>query len=181
MKIYTKTGDNGTTGLLDGERVSKNSLRVNVYGTIDELNSIIGIITTLKIPEELKSTFSKLNNVLFEAGSDLASPNNTTKVKNISRIKEEHIFWLEKLIDEYDLKLPPLKNFILPGGTNASAYLHNARTVCRRAERLAVSLSEQENLGDYIIKFLNRLSDYLFMAARMVNFLSGVEDVIWKK
>jgi cob(I)alamin adenosyltransferase len=180
MKIYTKTGDDGTTGLHNGSRVPKNSYRVETYGTVDELNSIIGIISSLDVPELMKHTLEKINKFLFELGSDLASPleNNTFEVV---RIGEHHIVWLETLIDEYEKQLPPLKNFILPGGTILSAYLHNARTICRRAERKAVTLSNYENIGEHVIIFLNRLSDFFFVAARMANYLAGVHDVKWTK
>ena len=181
MKIYTKTGDDGTTGLFNGQRVSKNALRVNVYGTVDELNSIIGIITTLPdLPPKLKTAMNIINNLLFNLGSDLATPLNPTPKFEVPRIKNENIIWLESLIDKYDTELQPLRNFILPGGTMSSAFLQNARTVCRRAERLAVELSGEEFLGDYAIKFLNRLSDYLFTAARYANHLNYVNDVLWE-
>ncbi len=182
MKIYTKTGDDGTTGLFNGQRVLKSSLRVECYGTVDELNSIIGIVTTIPdLPLKIKESITVINNLLFNLGSDLATPLNPPPKFEVPRINEENIEWLENLIDEYDTILPPLKNFILPGGTMSSAFLQNARTVCRRAERLAVSLSTQENLGDYTVKFLNRLSDYLFTAARYANFLNGVNDINWTK
>jgi len=179
MKIYTKTGDDGTTGLFGGKRVQKSDLRVHVYGTIDELNSIIGLITTKNVNERIKDVLIDLNNLLFVAGSDVATPLEPKPRFNIDRIDETHILWLEKLLDEYTNELPELKNFILPGGTEVSALLQFARTTCRRAERYAVELSMNENFGEYIVKFLNRLSDFLFTAARMANFLEGIEDVKW--
>lgn len=177
MKIYTKTGDNGTTSLFDGQRVRKDNLRVETYGTVDELNSIIGLAIAFEIPEPIKNDLITINNDLFILGGDLATPiNMQLKVK---RINEEHINWLERKIDEYTEVLPPLKNFILPGGVQSAAFLHQARTVCRRLERIAVSLSEIEDIGQFVISYINRLSDYLFVAARFANFLNKKEDVIW--
>ncbi len=182
MKIYTKTGDNGTTSLFNGQRVMKSALRVEVYGTVDELNSIIGIVSTLPdLPAEIINSIEVINNLLFNLGSDLASPLNPAPKFDVPRINGENIKWLEKLIDTYVEQLPPLKNFILPGGTMSAAYLQNARTVCRRAERLAVSLATDEDLGEFAIKFLNRLSDYLFTAARYSNLLNGMNDINWTK
>lgn len=180
MKIYTKTGDDGSTGLFNGQRVQKSDLRVETYGTVDELNSIIGTITTFDLPEEMRRVLKKLNNLLFTLGSDLATPLSPPPKFEVIRIDESNIHWLEELIDSYTEKLPPLRNFILPGGATASAFLHIARTVCRRAERLAVSLSAKEDLGPYVVKFLNRLSDFLFTASRMTNMLAGYDDVVWK-
>ncbi len=177
MKIYTKTGDNGTTSLFDGQRVRKDNLRVETYGTVDELNSIIGLALAFDIPAEMKNDLIKINKDLFILGSDLATPiNNQIKV---NRIDDHHIKWLEQKIDEYTEILPPLRNFILPGGSHSAAFLHQARTVCRRLERIAVTLSEAEDLGQFVIIYINRLSDYLFVAARFANFLNNREDVVW--
>jgi cob(I)alamin adenosyltransferase len=177
MKIYTKTGDDGSTGLNGGKRVPKSDLRVSVYGTIDELNSLLGIAVAFDVPEPIKESLVKLNSILFIAGSDIATPMNN-KI-NIERINTENILWLENLIDEYTSQLPELRHFILPGGSQQSAFLHLARTVCRRAERIAVELSQSEELGEFIIKFLNRLSDYLFTASRYANQLAGKADIEW--
>jgi cob(I)alamin adenosyltransferase len=181
MKIYTKTGDDGTTGLFNGSRVSKNSLRVNTYGTVDELNSIIGLAIAFDMPTEMLPTFKKISRTLFNLGSDFATPLLPTPKFSVPRISEENILDLERLIDQYDEKLTPLKSFILPGGSKSASFLHQARTVCRRAERLAVELSSHEDLGLYAVKFLNRLSDFLFTAARMANHLSNIPDEIWEK
>ena len=178
MKIYTKTGDDGSTGLFGGQRVSKSNLRVDVYGTIDELNSVIGIVIANDPREKMIETLESICSKLFVAGSDIATPIENAKV-SIQRISEDDITSLEKLIDEYTSVLPELKHFILPGGSKTSAYLHLARTVCRRAERLAVELSLSENIGDFIIRYLNRLSDFLFTASRYANYLEGVEDKQW--
>lgn len=180
FKIYTKTGDKGTTALFGGTRVSKHSIRIETYGTVDELNATIGIaLTENQIPDSVRTTLLQLSSLLFSVGADLATPLHPTPKYPIPRIEASHSEWLEQFIDQYDTELEPLKNFILPGGTKASAYLHLARTVCRRAERLAVLLAEQEDIGDAIIPFLNRLSDYLFTTARYVNFKNNVQDVQW--
>lgn len=179
MKIYTKTGDDGTTGLFSGKRVSKADLRVETYGTVDELNSIIGLILTYDLPKSTMKHFTTLSNLLFIMGSDLATPSDANVVKyKLDRIEDKHIEWLEKLIDKYSEDLPELKNFILPGGTRVAALCHQARTVCRRAERLAVALMNNEKISKNIIIFLNRLSDFLFTAARYINNISGIKDVV---
>lgn len=179
MKIYTKTGDDGTTGLFGGQRVEKYHLRIAAYGTVDELNSVIGIALTHKPTHRLKHPLEHLSSLLFTVGSDLATPLDPPAKYHIPRIELEHIEWLEHLIDEFEEDLTPLRNFILPGGCPLSAHLHLARTVCRRAERAAVELSHSENIGEFAVKFLNRLSDFLFVSARMANFLEGVDDVPW--
>lgn len=181
MKIYTKTGDDGTTGLFNGSRVKKSNDRINLYGTTDELNSIIGLAAASLPESKLNTDLEWINNRIFDLGSDLATPLDPTPKFEVPRINEAHIIWLEKKIDEYDEVLDPLKTFILPGGSMQAAFLHQARTVCRRAERLAVNLSEQENLGSYVVKFLNRLSDYLFAAARYSNKIQSIEDKKWQK
>lgn len=179
MKIYTKTGDNGTTSLFNGQRVRKDNLRVDTYGTADELNSIIGLALSFDIPDQMIDDLRKISADLFILGSDLATPRNTQLSYSIKRIDNTQIEWLEKKIDEYSEILPPLKNFILPGGAKSAAFLHQARTVCRRLERLAVALSEIEDLGEFVIIYLNRLSDYLFVAARLANFYNKIDDIIW--
>ena len=181
MKIYTKTGDDGTTGLFNGDRVSKNSPRVNLYGTVDELNSIIGLAITSGAKKPLADDLQILNNLLFNLGSDLATPFHPAPKFDVPRIDTRAIEWLENKIDKYDEELEPLKTFILPGGSEPAAFLHQGRTVCRRAERIAVDVSETDELGDHAIIFLNRLSDYLFTAARYSNKLNKVNDVEWNK
>jgi cob(I)alamin adenosyltransferase len=181
VKIYTKTGDDGTTGLFNGQRVSKSSQRVDTYGTVDELNSIIGIVISYELPLKLKSDLQEISRNLYILGSDLATPFDSNIKIEAARIDEEKIKWLEQLIDNYTNELPPLNHFILPGGTLPAATLHHARTVCRRAERLAVELSKSEDIGEIPLQFLNRLSDYLFTAARYVNHLLGVDEVLWQK
>ncbi|MBI5324368.1 MAG: cob(I)yrinic acid a,c-diamide adenosyltransferase [Ignavibacteriae bacterium] len=181
MKIYTKTGDDGTTGLFSGERVLKSSLRVEAYGTVDELNTILGIIASNNPDNKLVEPVRRIQNLLFNLGSDLATPEHSKMGNKIERIKIDDIEWLEKIIDEFEIELPVLKNFILPGGSAVSAYFHNARTVCRRAERLVVRLSHEETVNDVLIKFINRLSDLFFVMARFANHLSGIEDIKWEK
>ncbi len=181
MKIYTKTGDDGTTGLFNGQRVKKSHRRVELYGTVDELNSILGLAIASKPHELLKPDLERISNLLFNLGTDLATPLEPPPKFEVTRLDYGNIGYLEKLIDNYDESLEPLKNFILPGGSMASAFLHQCRTVCRRAERLAVVLSETEELGDVAVKLLNRLSDYFFAAARYANHLAGVKDKLWEK
>lgn len=180
MKIYTKTGDDGTTGLFNGERVLKSDQRVNLYGSVDELNSIIGLAVSIS-QTKINSDLERLNNLLFDLGSDLATPYDPPPKFKIQRLDKKWIDWLESKIDGYDKELEPLKTFILPGGSMQAAFLHQARTVCRRAERLAVELSKQVELGNVAVKFLNRLSDYLFTAARYSNMLQGQADKKWEK
>lgn len=181
MKIYTKTGDSGTTGLFNGLRVMKNHLRVDTYGTVDELNSIIGLARTFDLPEEMNDDLKKVSADLFYLGSDLATPLFPPAQFEVKRIDGAFIDWLETKIDEYDDILPPLTKFILPGGSKSAAFLHQARTVCRRAERMLITLAETEDLGQYLVIYLNRLSDYLFIAARMANYYSKVDDIVWEQ
>jgi cob(I)alamin adenosyltransferase len=178
MKIYTRTGDDGTTSLLSGVRVQKSSLRVEVYGTVDEVNSLIGVAMSQDLSIELYKPLKELSNTLFVLGADLATPGTEDKGK-IRRIQGADVRKMEHLIDDYTAQLPTLKNFILPGGCAAAAHLHHARSVSRRAERLAVRLAAKEEVNPEAIIFLNRLSDFLFTAARVANKLSGMPDVKW--
>ncbi len=179
MKIYTKTGDAGETSLFGGKRVPKDDLRIEAYGTIDELNSIIGVIRAMQLHEEIDVILERLQHDLFVIGADLATTTSHTSA-SIPRIKNSNITVLEKIIDTIDSKLEPLKVFILPGGTLASSYLHFARTVCRRAERGVVHLSHSEEINNHVVIYLNRLSDLLFVLARYANFLEKKEEVKWK-
>lgn len=181
MKIYTKTGDKGETSLFNGARVPKSDIRVEAYGNVDELNSYIGLITTFDIPKDVCEVLEKISRVLFEIGTDLATPiANSRKTKRVKRLGYESINFLEEKIDHYSAKLPELRNFILPGGSSESAWLHIARTVCRRAERRVVELSQKEEINPNIVVFFNRLSDLLFVMARYINLTKHIEDVIWK-
>lgn len=177
-KIYTKTGDKGKTSLFNGERTSKYSLRVCSYGTIDELASIIGIATAFT-PDgtPLKDDLAHLSSVLFRLTTDLASPFNPPPKFEIERINANHISEIEELIDKYTSILPVMKSFIIAGGGKGASFLHQARTVARRAERLIVELAETDELGEYVPTYVNRLSDYLFVAARYCNFLEGIDDI----
>ena len=179
MKIYTKSGDKGETGLFGGERVLKNSPRIEAYGTIDELNSFIGLaITEVKSPD-VKNLLEKIQNELFTVGSDLAAPYDVDEKHKIMRVPQEFYTDAEKAIDKFEAELQPLKNFILPGGSKSASLLHICRTICRRAERNAVALNNSVKVGDNIIIFLNRLSDLFFVLARFENHLAGKQDVKW--
>ena len=181
MKIYTKTGDKGETSLFNGERLSKASLRVDTYGTVDELNSLLAVVLAFDPPEILNKDLKKIMNLLFNLGSDLATPLDSKSKFKPLRITAGNIDWLEKKIDEYTEQLPQLKTFILPMGCKSAVFLNQARTICRRAERLAVNLAENEDIGTNPLVFLNRLSDYLFTASRLANILSSYEEVEWDK
>ncbi len=179
MKIYTKTGDDGTTGLFGGGRVAKDSSRIEAYGTVDELNSVIGVARATISDTALTNLLERIQQNLFVLGADLATPLDARSNYAIPRIDEKDVRELEIAIDENEAHLTPLKRFILPGGSQAAANLHLARTVCRRAERLIVALSREQEIGSSDIVFLNRLSDLLFVLARRANQLSGVDDVEW--
>jgi cob(I)alamin adenosyltransferase len=182
MKIYTKTGDSGETSLLGGKRVWKNNLRIQTCGTIDELNSIIGLSISEITNLELKEVLRGIQNDLMFVGSDTSFPfENVNIKKSIKRIEEDFTERLESIIDRYDSQLPELKNFILPGGTKGSSLLHYARSVCRRAERNIVELSLNEKINPFIEKYLNRLSDLLFVLARFENYSNGLSDILWQK
>lgn len=177
LKIYTKTGDDGTTGLQGGSRVSKSDLRIQAYGAVDEINSVLGLVLTHKIDADVKSPLTQIQNDLFVAGSDLSNPDLSSH-KN--RVTESMISNLESHIDKFESELEPLTNFILPGGNTVAAFLHLARTITRRAETILVELSKKEQINESCQKYLNRLSDLLFVMARLVNKRAGTPDVIWK-
>ncbi len=179
MKIYTKTGDDGTTALFGGQRVAKNDLRIECYGTVDELNSILGLAFFKVKSAEILKVINQIQNDLFILGADLATPSDKKNAK-VLRIDSDNIKNLEKIIDNFSGQIPELRSFILPGGTEGSAYLHIARTICRRAERLAVSLSNSVDIGTDIVIYLNRLSDLFFILARFENHSCGFPDKEWK-
>lgn len=182
MKIYTKTGDKGETSLFGGARVWKDNLRISAYGNVDELNSILGVAVNEITNKELREVINSIQNDLFTLGSDLASPlEKENKSFKIPRVNGQFVERLEKLIDNYDSKLPPLRNFIIPGGTKGAGLIHLARTVCRRAEREVISLAKVESITEEIKIYLNRLSDLLFVLARFENFSSNHPDIKWKK
>jgi len=180
MKIYTKTGDKGETGLFGGERVTKDSLRISAYGTIDELNAFIGYTINEIRDAGVKENLITVQNYLFTVGSDLATPYTQKNEKlNIQRTPDSFYKEIEKMIDHYDAHLYELRNFILPGGSKSSAMLHICRTVCRRAEREVVALKKTVTIGDNILIFLNRLSDLFFVLSRFENKVSNHPDTIW--
>lgn len=180
MKIYTRKGDSGETSLYGGKRVSKNSDRIEAYGTVDELNSILGIALTKEPADRTNEILVRLQQELFILGADLATPAGSKT--RIDRIQHKDIEQLESIIDELEDYLPSLKHFILPGGSECGATLHLARTVCRRAERAAVACAESENnqVSTESIIYLNRFSDLLFVLARYENHQSGAEETPWK-
>lgn len=171
-KVYTKAGDGGQTSLVGGARVSKSSLRVDAYGDVDELSSLVGLARTMPQDEEVDAVLGTIQNDLFTLGADLASPSEI----EVPRIEDSFIAKLEELADRFLSELAPLEEFILPGGSQAGATLHLARTVARRAERRAVALSETERVNPQTIVYLNRLSDLLFILARAVNRRAGVPE-----
>lgn len=178
FKIYTKAGDDGKTGLIGGERVSKHHIRVDSYGTVDELNSHIGMIRCFVKGEKEEILLSEVQNDLFTMGSFLASSPGSSIA--LPALGEEKILRLESEIDRLTLELPELQNFILPGASLQGSQAHIARCVCRRAERLVVSLSENESVPGFVVKYLNRLSDYLFTLARFLDHKNGGIEIIWK-
>ncbi len=179
-KIYTKTGDAGTTALGGGQRVPKDTLRVAVYGTVDELNSQIGVALAYGLCERLQTVLPAIQNELFDVGSDLCFLE-ADKVKyKLPQIEERHVKKLEDLIDELNEVVGSLQNFILPGGSPGSAHLHVARTVCRRAEREATTLARNEGIGPQVLPYLNRLSDALFVMARFENHQRHVPEPLWQ-
>ena len=179
MKIYTKTGDKGDTSLFGGQRVPKDALRIEAYGTVDELNSLLGIVRADNSYPEIDKILTTVQNRLFDLGADLATPRSLEK-KKIKRIELKDANQLEKYIDSLEQHLKPLRTFILPSGSPVAARLHFARTVCRRAERIVVRLSRNEDIGEHITIYLNRLSDMLFVLARYANFAAGVTETRWK-
>lgn len=179
MKIYTKTGDKGQTSLLGGSRVPKHHLRIESYGTIDELNSYIGLLRDQNINQKHIDVLLEVQDRLFTIGSYLASDPEKSKVK-IPELKEEDVLFLEKQIDELNEALPPMRFFVLPGGHTTVSFCHIARCVCRRAERLTVHLSDTEQVNELVLRYLNRLSDYLFILARKLTYELNVNEVPWK-
>lgn len=179
MKIYTKTGDRGETGLFGGARVSKASLRVSAYGDVDELNSVLGVLRAHTRDAERLSQLQRIQSDLFTLGAELAKNPHKDVELGMALVSEPDIERLERGIDALDAVLSPLKTFILPGGSMAAAFLHVARTVCRRAERAVVLLAQSEPVRAEVIRYLNRLSDLLFTLARAENQQAGVADVPW--
>ena len=183
MKIYTKKGDTGTTQLIGGMRVPKHHHRIEAYGTVDELNSFIGLVRDQHISDQYRKILIEIQDRLFTIGSSLATDPEHTGNKTRERIpvlKEEDVDFLEREIDRMDEKLPEMKSFVLPGGHMTVSHCHVARCVCRRAERLVTALSENEYVDPLVVKYLNRLSDYLFVLSRMLAHELNVEETPWK-
>jgi len=178
-KIYTRRGDDGLTSLGSSVRVPKEALRVHAYGTVDELNSQLGVAHALGLTAKLAELLPVIQNELFHLGSDLCFTEEDKAEFSIPQIEERHVAVLETVIDELSAEVGPLANFILPGGSPGAAQLHVARTVCRRAERETTALSRQEGVGLYVIPYLNRLSDALFVMARYENYMRGVPEPLW--
>jgi cob(I)alamin adenosyltransferase len=185
MKIYTKTGDTGTTALFGGTRVPKHHIRIESYGTVDELNSWLGLIRDQKINQSSRQELTKIQEDLFTLGAILATDPEKAVLKNgkerlnIPKIEEAHIHKLEIAIDNMELSLPQMTHFILPGGHTTVSYCHIARTVCRRAERMATLLNENEPFDERVLWYLNRLSDYLFVLARKLSYELKADEVKW--
>jgi cob(I)alamin adenosyltransferase len=171
-KIYTRTGDKGTTGLGDGSRVDKDNLRVETYGTVDELNSVIGLLLASDVADDIRDCLTRTQHELFDLGGELCMP-------GVVLIPESYVEQLESDLDHFNASLPPLKDFILPGGSEPAARCHLARTVCRRAERLMVTLGKQEEINQASLRYLNRLSDLLFVTARVLARAEGSTEVLW--
>ncbi len=171
-KIYTRTGDDGTTGLGDGSRVDKDSLRVETFGTVDELNSLVGLVLASELDNAIRDCLTRTQHELFDLGGELCMPGYTL-------VPQTCVDQLEIDLDQFNQDLPPLKDFILPGGSEPAARCHLARTVCRRAERLLVSLSKIEDINEVSLRYLNRLSDLLFVIARVLARANGGAEVLW--
>lgn len=178
-KIYTRGGDGGTTSLGSGRRVPKESLRVSAYGTVDELNSAIGVAVAHGLVDKLNKALPVVQNELFHLGSDLCFNEEEKEKFNIPQIESRHVESLEKIMDEMTEIVGPLENFILPGGSVGSAHLHVARTICRRCEREVIALTREEAIGEFVIPYLNRLSDALFVMARYENHERGIPEPLW--
>jgi cob(I)alamin adenosyltransferase len=179
-RIYTRTGDGGETSLFGGGRVSKDDPRVRAYGTIDELNAVIGVVRTSGMPQEIDGVLERVQHQLFDLGAELATPDAASAAAgHAPRATAEWVTALEREIDRFEGLLPPLREFVLPGGTAAAAGLHHARTVARRAEREIVRLAGRGPVNPELLKYVNRLSDLLFVLARAANHASGRPDVTW--
>lgn len=171
-KIYTRTGDAGTTGLADGSRVAKDAPRIEAIGAVDELNSVLGVLLAETLPDAVRKSLDNVQNDLFDLGGELSVPGHAIMSKS-------HVERLERELDRINSGLAPLKDFVLPGGSRAAAIAHVARTVCRRAERRVVALDRKKSAPPFAVRYLNRLSDYLFVLARSLNRQAGQPDVLW--
>lgn len=180
MKIYTRTGDDGTTGLFGGGRVPKNHLRVEAYGAVDELNCHLGLVRSINTDTQIDVVLARVQSALFDLGADLATPHEAKASAKVRRLDPDDSTWLEQEIDRFDREIPQLQTFILPGGHPVAANVHVARAVCRRAERAVVSMSFEETVAPGDLVFLNRLSDFLFTLGRALNHRAGVAEEPWK-
>ncbi len=178
-RVYTRTGDDGMTSLGDGGRVPKDSPRIEAYGTVDELNSAIGVALAASLDPEVSAPLRSIQNELFHLGADLCVREEQKERRPVPRIEERHVTALETLMDRLSESIPALDNFVLPGGSPGAAHLHLARTICRRVERLVLALSRSEPVGPDTVRYLNRLSDALFVLARAENARKGKPDVLW--
>ena len=181
MKIYTKTGDKGTTGLIGGTRVAKNDIRLEAYGTIDELNSFIGLLNTYIFEEENKNFLYEIQNKLFSIGSYLATDTSKAEINTASYLSDTDVLNIENEIDRLNEKLPNLTNFILPAGSQAGTLCHICRTVSRRAERRIYDVNAIYNVDNHIFEYINRLSDYFFVFSRYINISTEMKEICWKK
>jgi cob(I)alamin adenosyltransferase len=181
MKIYTRTGDEGDTGLFGGGRVPKDNPRVVAYGDVDELNAVLGVVRATEPEDFFGSLFEAIQRDLFSIGGQLATPNPDAVARTLAKanLPADRVTEFERIIDQSDMELPPLRSFVLPAGTPKAASLHHARTVCRRAERSVVHLAHGSDVPSSFLVYLNRLSDLLFTLARLANFRGGVGDVTW--
>lgn len=178
--LYTRTGDDGTTSLVDGSRTPKDDLRVDTYGDIDELSSVLGLLASSKdCPDEIGGQIQEIQHTLFNVGTYLATPVSGGERPEVPGIIDE-TNKIEGWIDTLDEQTPKIRSFILPGGSEESSRCHVARTVCRRAERKAIALARQSYVDPALLGYLNRLSDYLFIAARYLNFIRGIDEIVWK-
>ena len=173
-RVVTRSGDQGQTGLADGSRVSKDSARIDAIGQVDELNSVIGLVISEAVTEKMKEELQSIQNELFNMGGELA-------IVKTSLMMEDKVLAIDELVENYNNELPPLREFILPGGTKTAGLFHLARSVCRRAERSLVSLGKQESISPVLYQYLNRLSDLFFVYARVANKMAGQSDIFWKK
>jgi cob(I)alamin adenosyltransferase len=181
MKLYTKTGDKGQTGLIGGTRVPKNDIRIEAYGTVDELNSFVGLLTTYPMNELDVNFLQSIQNNLFVIGSHLATDTQIVDLHKASVLSEDSISKIEKEIDRLDAALPPLSSFILPGGSQSGSLAHVCRTITRRAERRLFDLNSEHTIDNQIFIYINRLSDYFFILSRHLTLTSGSKEICWKK
>ncbi|AKU90115.1 cob(I)yrinic acid a,c-diamide adenosyltransferase [Vulgatibacter incomptus] len=177
--IYTKTGDKGQTGLFGGGRVRKDDPRVEAYGAVDELNAALGIAEAEIGDEAIKGWIKKIQDELFVVGAELSTPDPDAVKRQVVPVGPDQVSWMESTIDTIDAEVPPLRQFVLPGGHRGAAHLHLARTICRRAERRVLTFSDHAEVRTEVITYLNRLSDLLFMLARLVNHRSGIAEPVW--